>query len=277
MRLWYDFSMSEKHEIKGWWSYLGSVVLKPIWTLVTTGIIVTLLYVGTWWRDNFGTDEWVKRLQLKHLLPHWNPAWWVCIGLAVVLIVVVKASHRLYANCAQDAISLRKSLLDRQFEPLAVTAPQVRLISETEPYLGPIEQFLLINVSTTHSIFNILFQPVRLENGIFVVWNPNSVAVLQPGERITLRPTVLATRSDSSTGPMDSSSGVDALHQAIRSRSQASNEYDIGGIAFSCEDASQQRYLVTLRVAIDLSGLNMTVIDTNRVRIGSRPSVHPTS
>jgi hypothetical protein len=269
--------VKEQQDFQEWGAYLKRVVVEPIWALVTTGIFVTVLYVGTWWRDNFGTDEWVKRLQLKYVLPHWHPVWWVTIGLVVVLFTVIKASRGLYADQVQDVMSLRKVLADRQFEPLPLTSPQVRLIAESEPSLGRIEQFLFINVSTSQVIFNIVFQPVRLENGIFVVWNPQSIDVLEPGERIAVRPLVLATKDGSQTGPCDSLSGVVALHQAIRSRSKARKAYDIGNIVFTCEDTAQQRYLVTLRVAIDFLGSNMTVVDINRVRIGSRPTIHLSS
>lgn len=265
--------MSDSNDYRGWWAYLKKIAIEPIWALATTGLVVTILYVGTWWRDNFASDEWVKRLQLRSVLPHWHPAWWVCIGLAVTLFVVVRASHRIYAECAGVLASVRKQLNDRQFDPLPPTAPQVRLISDSDPSLGPIDRLQLINVSPSQVIFNIVFQPVRLEIGVFVVWYPNAVDVLAPGERVILTPLVFATKDGAPTGPCDSLSGVAALHGAIRSGSKASNAYEIGNIAFSCEDAAQQRYLVTIRATLDLLGINLTVVDLNRVRIGSRPSV----
>jgi hypothetical protein len=269
--------VKEQQRSQDWRAYLKTVVVEPIWTLFTTGIFVTVLYVGTWWRDNFGSEAWVKRLQLKYVLPHWHPVWWVSIGLVVVLFAIVRASHRLYADQIQEVMSLRKALADRQFEPLPVTSPQVRLIAESEPGLGQIDGFLLTNVSTSQMIFNIIFQPVRLENGIFVVWHPQSIDILEPRQGIDLRPLVLATKDGSQTGPCDSLSGVAALHRAIKSRSKASNAYDIGKIAFTCEDTAQQRYLVTVRVAINFLGSNITVTDIDRVRIGSRPTIHPSS
>lgn len=264
--------MNESNDYRGWWAYLKKIAIEPIWVLVTTGLVVTTLYVGTWWRDNFASDEWVKRLQLKSVLPHWHPAWWIGIGLVVVLFVAVRASHRIYVESAGVVASLKKQISDKQFDPLPATAPQVRLISDSDPSLGPIDRLQLINVSSSQVIFNIVFQPVRLEIGIFVVWNPNAVDVLAPGERVILAPLVLATKDGAPTGPCDSLSGVAALHEAIRSRSKASNAYEIGNIAFSCEDGAQQRYLVTIRATLDLLGINLTVVDLNRVRIGSRPS-----
>lgn len=248
------------------------------WTdlaLVTTGVFVTILYVGTWWRDNFGNDEWVKRIQLKDLLPHWHPASWISIGLVTALFVVVRASHRIYARSAKNLLSLQKQLYDRQFDPLPATGPQVRLIADSEPSLGPIEQLQLITVSTSQAIFNIAFQPARLETGIFVVWDPNSIDALEPGERVILKPLVLATKDGKPTAPCDSLAGVVALHQSVRSRSKASNAYDLGNIVFSCEDLAQQRYLITIRATLDLLGINLTVVALNRVRIGSRPHNRP--
>lgn len=265
--------MGDSDDYRGWWAYLKKIVIEPVWELVTTGLIVTILYVATWWRDNFASNEWVKRLQLKSVLPHWHPAWWVAIGLAFALFVVVRASHQIYAECAGTVTSLRKQLNDRQFDPLPPTAPQVRLISDSDPSLGPIERLQLINMSPSQVIYNIAFQPVRLEIGVFVVWYPNAVDVLAPRERVTLKPLVLATQDGTPTGPCESLSGVAALHEAIRSRSKTSNAYEFGNIEFSCEDAAQQRYLVTIRATLDLPGINLTVVDLNRVRIGSRLSV----
>jgi hypothetical protein len=267
--------VSETSDFREWRAYLKKIVVEPNWTLATTGFLVTILYVGTWWRDNFGSDEWVKRLQLKSLLPHWHPAWWISIGLTVGFVVVVRASHQIYERSADDVLSLRKQLHDRQYDPLPVTAPQVRLIADSEPSLEPIDQLQLTNVSTSHAIFNIVFQPVRLGTGIFVVWQPNAIDVFEPGERVILKPLILATKDGQPTGPCDSLSGIAALHQSIRSRSKASNAYDIGNLAFSCEDSAQQRYLVTIKATLDLLGINLTVVDLNRVRIGSRPSIQP--
>lgn len=264
--------MSDPGDFRGLWAYLKKIAIEPVWALVSTGVAVTILYVGTWWRDNFASDEWVKRLQLKNILPHWHPAWWVSIGLAVILFVVVRSSYRVYKECADDAFSLRKQLYDSQFDPLPTTAPLVRLIADSEPDLGPIDRLQLINVSMSQVIFNIVFQPAQLDNGVFVVWNPNTVDVLEPGERVILNPLVLATKDGSQLGACDSVSGVAALHQSIRSRSKASNGYDIGKIAFSCEDAGQLRYLVTIKATLNLMGNRLTVTDLDRIRIGSRPS-----
>lgn len=265
--------MSDPGDFRKWWAYLKKIAVEPLWELITTGVVVTILYVGTWWRDNFASDEWVKRLQLKNILPHWHPAWWVSIGLVVVLFVVVRASRLIYNESVETALVIRKQLSDRRFDPLPPTAPQVRLIADSDPSLGPIDQLQLINVSTSEAIFNIVFQPVRLESGVFITWYPSSIDVLAPGDRTILKPLVLATRDGTPTGPCDTLSGVIALHTSVRSRSKASNAYDIGNIAFSCEDAVQQRYLVTIRATLDLIGINLTVIDLNRIRIGSRPSV----
>ncbi len=265
--------MSDPGDFRKWRAYLKKIAVEPLWELITTGVVVTILYVGTWWRDNFASDEWVKRLQLKNILPYWPPAWWVSIGLVIVLFVVVRASRQIYKESVETALAIRKQSSDRQFDPLPPTAPQVRLIADSDSSLGPIDQFQLINVSTSEAIFNIVFQPVRLESGVFITWYPSSVDVLAPGDRTILKPLVLATKDGTPTGPCDSLEGVIALHTSIRSRSKASNAFDIGNIAFSCEDAVQQRYLVTIRATLDLLGINLTVVDLNRVRIGSRPSV----
>lgn len=49
--------------------------------------------------------------------------------------------------------------------------------------------------------------------------------------------------------------------------------YDIGPIAFTCEDGVQNRYLVTFRVEVTSGENRMNVKDIERVRIGSPPSL----
>ncbi len=94
--VWYDCRVSDETKIRGWWSFLRAVLFKPTWELATTGVVFTVLTVTTWWRDNFATEEWKRRLELKGFLPEWSPAWWACIGLVALIIVVIRASHRLW-------------------------------------------------------------------------------------------------------------------------------------------------------------------------------------
>jgi hypothetical protein len=143
--------------------------------------------------------------------------------------------------------------------------------------MGPIQRLQLINQSRTEPIYNIQFQPVQLQPGILVVWLPNELDVLGAGERVVLTPSVLATVNGTATGAMKQALGVQSLYEAVRTRTKASADYNIGDISFSCEDSVQHRYLVKLRVAVSTSGATLRVLDTERLRIGSRPSVHSAS
>lgn len=75
---------------------MRAVLFTPTWELLTTGTLFTLLSVTTWWRDNFASEAWKKKLELKGLLPHWHPAIWLCIGLVVLLMVVIQRAFRLW-------------------------------------------------------------------------------------------------------------------------------------------------------------------------------------
>lgn len=135
--------MNEETRITGWWSFLGAVVLQPTWELVTTGAVFTVLTVGTWWRDNFASDEWKKRLELKGFLPHWHPAWWVCIGLVVLMLVVIRASHRLW-------IVEHKKVAELEGGPVPELVISLVEDERREP-LG----ILLKNVSHTDNLHNV--------------------------------------------------------------------------------------------------------------------------
>jgi hypothetical protein len=77
--------------------------------------------------------------------------------------------------------------------------------------------------------------------------------------------------SRGANGPVIEFRGVSAIVDTLRNEKNSSM-YDIGPVAFSCEDSVQNRYLVTFRVEINFQGNMLAVRDCERVRIGSRPS-----
>jgi hypothetical protein len=139
--------VSDKREITGWWSFLLAVVLKPTWEFVTTSTIFLFLATATWIRDNFASEEWKRKLELKGLLPHIHPAWWLCIGIVILLLLVVKESHGLWKEQLDRSEELQKAEELRRSEPLPVTAPQVTLLSETAPEVGKVRRVILRNLS----------------------------------------------------------------------------------------------------------------------------------
>ena len=100
--------MNKGHPITGFWSFLLAVVLRPTWEFLTTSVVFLFLATTTWIRDNFASEEWKRRLELKGFLPHWDPAWWICIGLLVLLFLIVRESYRLWAEEADANAELRK-------------------------------------------------------------------------------------------------------------------------------------------------------------------------
>jgi hypothetical protein len=100
--------VNKGHPITGFWSFLLAVVLRPTWEFLTTSVVFLFLATTTWIRDNFASEEWKRRLELKGFLPHWDPAWWICIGLLVLLFLIVRESYRLWAEEADANAELRK-------------------------------------------------------------------------------------------------------------------------------------------------------------------------
>ena len=98
-----------EREITGWWAFLLAVVFKPTWELFTTSFVFLFLATATWIRDNFASEEWKRKLELKGFLPHIHPAWRLCIGLLVLLALVVRESHRLWKEQSDANVELRES------------------------------------------------------------------------------------------------------------------------------------------------------------------------
>jgi hypothetical protein len=257
--------VSDKHEIKGWWSFLLAVVFKPTWQSCTTSAVFLFLATATWIRDNFASEEWKRKLELKGFLPHIHPAWWLCIGLVILLFIVVRESHRLWKEQSDSNMELRKAEELRRSEPLPSTAPQVTLLSETAPELGKIQRLILRNLSPA-PIFNLAFQPVALREDLHVIWQAEEAFILEGGQRMPIEPVLFR----GANGPVMEFRGVSAIVDTLRIEKN-SRTYDIGPVAFSCEDSVQNRYLVTFRVEVNFQGNTLTVKDCERVRIGSRP------
>lgn len=258
--------MSDKREITGWWSFLLAVVFKPTWGLVTTSTVFLALATATWIRDNFASEEWKRKLELKGFLPHIHPAWWLCIGAVILLLLVVKESHGLWKEQLDRNKELQKAEELRRSEPLPPTAPQVTLLSETAPELGKIRRLILRNLSSA-PIFNLAFQPVTLREDLHVIWQAEETHILEGQRNMTIEPVLFR----GANGPVIEFRGVSAIVDTLRIEKN-SPMYDIGRVAFSCEDSVQNRYLVTFRVEINFQGNTLAVKDCERVRIGSRPS-----
>jgi hypothetical protein len=255
-------------EIVSWWTYVRAVLLKPSWEFITTGVIATTLYVVTWWRDNTVPEEIVKKWDLRNFLPHLSPWIWLCIGLAVLLYLSIRASYELWKE-QRAAIQLLT-----QPEPLPETAPQVALEAARRPRFdvtGWQDHIELVNISKTEALYNIVFQPqTDALQRRSLTWRRDTIAKLAPGENASLYPVLSLDNGD---GQSRSYNGLaDVLSASVDK--QKTPEYDLGPIAFTCEDSRQNRYLVTFKILIRSSGNGVSVQDLDRRRIVSRPSTH---
>jgi hypothetical protein len=163
--------VSEEKKIASFEPYLRAVLVKPAWEFYTVGGFFTLLFVSTWWRDTFASEDWKKRLELRGLLPHWHPAWWLCIALVVLAYLVARNGFTLWKEQAEENVKLRGTGGIRQNEGLPLTAPQVSLLATSQPEMGFIKELLLRNLSPD-PMYNLAFQSVQLREKAFVRWNP---------------------------------------------------------------------------------------------------------
>ncbi len=127
---------------------------------------------------------------------------------------------------------------------------------------------LLQNISTTENLYNLIFQPVSHPSGMFIIWEPKSVDVLPAKGQLPITPMAHVIKDG---GTLESYSNVSSIH-ALLAEKGAQLQYDLGPVAFSCEDGRQNRYLVTFTVFLNRGGNMVTVTDLDRKRIGSRPS-----
>jgi hypothetical protein len=255
--------MSKEREIDGFWGYAWRVIIKPWWFSAVFGVFITGFGVFCLVRDQFLPEDWQRKLATPHI------AWrtWLSIILGAALTSVIRNGYEGWSDMREAADGYKKELERRISAPLPGTSPQVKLTGETTPELGAIQRFQLRNISATQAIYNIAFQPVRLKDTLFINWHPGTIDILEPNALIPIEPLVLVANN----GVGNQYRNVASLHSILRNE-DVKTEYDIGPVAFSCEDSVQNRYLVTFTVKLNNSGNIMSVQDCERIRIGSRPS-----
>lgn len=250
------------------WTFLRAVLFKPTWDFLATGTLFTTLFVLTWWRDNFASDELKGRLELPALLPHWNPSWWLCIGLLVLLFLVIREAYRLW-TAQTRAIEQQKQLRDvRGNDGLPATAPQVTVTAENQPEMGLIQRLLLRNVSAD-PIYNLCMQPVRFQEEMVILWNPTDIPLLEGNTIAVMSPLIYRDIG----GNTFNFPFVTAIMDVLRKESNK-GQYSIGELAFSCEDKVQNRYLVTFKLEVNFQGNTLTIRDCDRRLIGNRPNTY---
>jgi hypothetical protein len=257
-------SRLKKPEITGWWSYLRAVLIKPSWEFITTGTVITALYGLTWWRDNTAPKAMVERWDIRRILPHWAPWVWLCVGQGILIYLAVHESFDLWRQQQGTIDQLR------QPEPLPETAPQVSLRPVGPLATGdPVPALVLSNISTNENLYNLMFQVVRHPTGIHILWWPQSQDILRAGQGVTIAPMTFVKEENDK---IETYSGLPSL-QSVLVEKGVKAPYNIGPIAFSCEDSRQNRYLVSFTASLNQSGTKFTVLDIDRQRIGSRPSI----
>lgn len=216
--------MSEERKVAGLWSFLRVVLLKPSWELLTTGAVFTLLSVLTWWRDNFASDDWKSRLELKGILPHWHPAWWICIWLIVIIIQIMSESYRLWQKEHEGLEKLLNTLPD--------SAPELEVFIARGENKRFSEAITLRNVSRDNiQDFQVLL--FRISH-LVIGWKPMFSGILEARREISLLPFIAFIEDGFEIRKFEGLSAL--LAEAIKVVGKERENMEIGEIRIRCRD-----------------------------------------
>jgi hypothetical protein len=117
--------MDANRRIKGFWSYLFFVVLKPWLWFWIAGVVMTTIYAATWIRDNILSEEVQKEYATQKLLPHWQIGTWALTFGALALCSVIRNGFIAWRTERAKCEALERDKERLKEEPLPLTAPQV--------------------------------------------------------------------------------------------------------------------------------------------------------
>ncbi len=208
---------------------MKAVLFRPTWEFLTTGALFTFLFVTTWWRDNFASDQWKKKLELKGLLPHWHPAIWLCFGLMLMLVFVLWRGFQL-SNEQENAIGLYRAKPIPEFV--------IDLAKEGDEVVG----FKIRNVSS-QNLFNVAIVNIKSRVGE-IAWWENFFPCLEAriGEKI-LKP-------HSYIGETVRFSDVPSLLKALQDAPGEYNPEYVGDIVTRAVDGDGNRFAFSTRLEL---------------------------
>jgi len=257
--------MNRNEEIVNWWDYLRAVLLKPSWEFITTGVVMTILYVATWWRDNLAPEDVAKKWAVRNFIPNWSFWSWLCIVLGLLLFRSIRVSYALWKK-QESAI---QALVQPQ--PLPDTAPQLALRGEDKDDWSPepIRQMVLKNISKDETLYNFYFHPRGVGETTTVV-DLKTLPTLSPGQEVSITPTLFVQLYNGTTVEYV---GLAEIYSFF-SKKNPTPSFDIAPLAFDCEDSRQNRYMVTFTVSLGMKNdeLQLFVRDCHRIRVDSRRS-----
>ncbi|MGD0294746.1 MAG: hypothetical protein ABSB30_12915 [Terracidiphilus sp.] len=231
--------MSKERE-GSWWWYLRQVLLRPSGEFYTTGTFFTFVFAATWWRDNFASKEALEKWDLRRVIPQLHPAWWLVIGFVVILFLSIRASRKLWGIEHSHVVALSKSRI------LPSSAPEIAIDEDREASLGLPVSLHLQNVSKLDNIFRVEVQPLHFDE-FFVMWEPSSIQVMQPGSIHVLRPRCIKAEN----GPLvELGYGIGEIGRVLYSK-QANpnpNHYPFMTFSITCEDKMNNRYVISCEI-----------------------------
>jgi hypothetical protein len=243
--VWYDNGVNPDNRIEGRWEYLRAVLLTPTWEFLATGTFFTFLFVATWWRDNFASEEWKHRLELKGFLPHWLPATWLSVGLLLLMCLILRRTYELWKLQVEELAVFRMK-----------PAPEfvIDFAREDEEVIG----FKLKNTSP-QNLYNIAIVNIPSRIGDIGWWDNHFTFLAACTGEIILRPS-------SRIGNAIRFQDVPALRKALQDTPGGENPETVGTLTIFAEDAEGNRY----RFSTDLelwNGWTWRVWETERVLV----------
>ncbi|HEV2324712.1 MAG TPA: hypothetical protein VGS10_12240 [Terracidiphilus sp.] len=237
--------MKSEGPIDNWWDYLRAVLFRPTWEFLATGGFFTFLFVMTWWRDNFASDVWKRRLELKGLLPHWHPAVWLTVGIFCLLFLVLRRTYDLW-RIQRDELTLFRAKAAPEFV--------IDFAKEGDEVVG----FKLRNTSP-QNLYNLAVANMKSRVGEIWWWENFFTCIEARVGEIILKP-------HSMIGSSIRFQDVPALRRALVETPGGTNPESVGALEIYADDGEGNRY----RFSTDLqlwNGWTWRVWETDRMLV----------
>jgi hypothetical protein len=207
--------------IDGLWGYVRAVIFRPTWEFLATGTFFTFLFVATWWRDNFASEEWKHRLELKGLFPQWPPVSWLCIGQLLLICLILRRAYEIWKRQTEELATLR-------------TKPAPEFVIDFEKEDDEVVGFKLRN-TPAQNLYNLAVGNIPSRVGEIGWWANYFTCIEARTGEINLKPS-------SRTGSEIHFQDVPALRKALQDTPGGENPETVGTLIVFGDDADGNRF-----------------------------------
>lgn len=153
-------------KIKGFWSFIFEVVLKPWFVFWIAGFLMASIYALTWVRDNILSKELQDKYETQKVLPHWEWYTWAIIFLLLALSSVILNAYKTWKE---------ESDTRSRYEQKPIPELVIGLSTDGR---GTVHGIELRNVSQTENLHNVLIGRSRTILGE-ASWGEGSYACIE--------------------------------------------------------------------------------------------------